>query len=477
MNKTIFISLFILCITLFAEFNFSDAILISDSNINPIFAYPVDIDGDGDDDLITISGGDNIVGWFENQDGMGNFGVQHIITDDYNIPASVEAADLDNDQDMDIVVSFYQSDMLIWFRNTDGAGNFELAQIIASDRDGAFGISVGDVDNDDDIDILMASWEDDTLCWYRNTDGLGNFTLAQIIDDNAAKACRIITADLDTDGDLDAIAATNFTEDKIYWFENTDGSGNFEQSQIITTNVQNVLSICISDIDNDDDLDILSASTDDNKAAWYANTDGNIGSQQIISSSAEDAFHISTADLDNDGDEDVIVSCGVAGRIEVFENLGNSTFGTTQVISTTAPFVHSTLPADLDGDGNLDLVSTFWSDNKIVWFRNEHITSASDELHNSIPLIKDFMNHPNPFNPSTTISYQLTKQSDVEMSIYNLKGQKIKTLIDNSFEQGNHSVIWNGTEDLDKPVSSGIYFYKLNVNSKAEVVKKCLLLK
>ena len=68
--------------------------------------------------------------------------------------ASVAAADLDNDQDTDIVIAFYQSDMLIWFRNTDGAGNFELAQIVASDRDGAFGISVGDVDNDNDMDEI-----------------------------------------------------------------------------------------------------------------------------------------------------------------------------------------------------------------------------------------------------------------------------------------------------------------------------------
>jgi len=90
---------------------------------------------------------------------------------------------------------------------------------------------------------------------------------------------------------------------------------------------------------------------------------------------------------------------------------------------------------------------------------------------------KLYQNNPNPFNPTTTIEFSINNNSIVELSIYNIKGQKIKTLANNDFIKGNHSIIWNGVDKLDKPVSSGIYYYKLNVNGKTEAVKKCLLLK
>ena len=86
-------------------------------------------------------------------------------------------------------------------------------------------------------------------------------------------------------------------------------------------------------------------------------------------------------------------------------------------------------------------------------------------------------NHPNPFNPSTTIEFSIQNDSNVELSIFNIKGQIIKTLAKTEFIKGSHSVIWNGTDDNNKPVSSGVYFYKLNVSGKTEAVKKCLLLK
>ena len=88
-----------------------------------------------------------------------------------------------------------------------------------------------------------------------------------------------------------------------------------------------------------------------------------------------------------------------------------------------------------------------------------------------------FQNYPNPFNPSTTIKFSTQNDSEVELSIYNIKGQKIKTLVQNEFTKGNHSIIWNGDDECGKSVSSGIYYYKLNVSGKTESIKKCLNLK
>ena len=86
-------------------------------------------------------------------------------------------------------------------------------------------------------------------------------------------------------------------------------------------------------------------------------------------------------------------------------------------------------------------------------------------------------NSPNPFNPSTTISFSIPEESKIELTIYNTKGQKVKTLTEDHFEKGNYSIEWNGRDSNGNRVGSGIYFYKLNVNGKSEAVKKCLLLK
>ncbi|MEA2095568.1 MAG: chitobiase/beta-hexosaminidase C-terminal domain-containing protein [Candidatus Cloacimonadota bacterium] len=86
-------------------------------------------------------------------------------------------------------------------------------------------------------------------------------------------------------------------------------------------------------------------------------------------------------------------------------------------------------------------------------------------------------NYPNPFNPQTTITFLIMIESNIELTIYNIKGQKVKTLINEIIPVGDHSVIWNGVDEVGKSVSSGVYFYKLIVNKKTEDVKKCLLLK
>ena len=86
-------------------------------------------------------------------------------------------------------------------------------------------------------------------------------------------------------------------------------------------------------------------------------------------------------------------------------------------------------------------------------------------------------NYPNPFNPTTKISYQLPADSEVELIIYNIKGQKVKTLVDEVLPAGEHSIIWDGRDYNGNRVGSGIYLYKLNVNGKTEAVRKCLLLK
>ena len=100
-------------------------------------------------------------------------------------------------------------------------------------------------------------------------------------------------------------------------------------------------------------------------------------------------------------------------------------------------------------------------------YENQNVVGSGDILIPNIATL--YQNYPNPFNPTTTISF-------VTLEIYNLKGQKVKTLVDELLESGNHTVIWNGTNDNEKSVSSGIYFYKLKTVNHEET-KKMILMK
>ncbi len=123
---------------------------------------------------------------------------------------------------------------------------------------------------------------------------------------------------------------------------------------------------------------------------------------------------------------------------------------------------YNTLPGGPEGWSvilNVEFPPVGIDDNQIV----SHVADLSN-------------NYPNPFNPETTINYQLPENSRVELSVFNLKGQKVKTLINETLESGNHTVIWNGTDNNDKSVSSGIYFYKMKTDNHEET-KKMILMK
>lgn len=84
-------------------------------------------------------------------------------------------------------------------------------------------------------------------------------------------------------------------------------------------------------------------------------------------------------------------------------------------------------------------------------------------------------NYPNPFNPTTTISFSLAERQEIDLSIYNLLGQKIKTLFSGPESAGQHSVKWDATDDSGQKVASGVYFYKLIGEAESASMKMTLL--
>ena len=84
--------------------------------------------------------------------------------------------------------------------------------------------------------------------------------------------------------------------------------------------------------------------------------------------------------------------------------------------------------------------------------------------------------YPNPFNPTTTISYELPENSIVRITIYNVQGREIKVLVNQYQEAGYKSVRWNATNNYGKPISAGMYFYKIRAGEFTQT-RKMLLLK
>jgi Tol biopolymer transport system component len=127
---------------------------------------------------------------------------------------------------------------------------------------------------------------------------------------------------------------------------------------------------------------------------------------------------------------------------------------------------------------NTSNLGIYWVEvDKLIDSLRESIpTSIIDLEYNTISEFDLEQNFPNPFNPATEIRYSLRKPSFVILIIYNLQGQEIKTL-QNSFQNaGQYSTFWNGTDDKDNPVSSGIYFYRLQTD-ESNLQKKMILIR
>ena len=139
---------------------------------------------------------------------------------------------------------------------------------IATTANGAESAFAADMDGDGDMDIVSASYVDHTIAWYENNGAADpSFTAADIAT-NAYGATSVFAADMDGDGDLDIVSAS-YSDDKIAWYENNGAADPSFTTVNIATNADEAYSVYVADLDNDGDLDIVSASRGDDTIAWY----------------------------------------------------------------------------------------------------------------------------------------------------------------------------------------------------------------
>jgi hypothetical protein len=137
---------------------------------------------------------------------------------------------------------------------------------------------------------------------------------------------------------------------------------------------------------------------------------------------------------------------------------------------------------DQEDDGYFQILAKGFNSYGLQRFSDIIVTSVASDLNPAIVEdFKLFQNYPNPFNPTTRIEFSLPIAMDVELTVFNILGQQVSTLINDQRSAGNHSVLWNANDLNGMKLSSGIYFYMLKASGidgkEFQEIKKMLLLK
>ena len=102
-------------------------------------------------------------------------------------------------------------------------------------------------------------------------------------------------------------------------------------------------------------------------------------------------------------------------------------------------------------------------------------TSAGDGLPGRLPAVALHPNHPNPFNPSTTLKFSLSRDSQVRLTVHDLMGRAVRTLVDGDRPAGEHGVLWDGRDDRGEAVGTGVYFVRVETRDGVDSRKIALI--
>lgn len=413
-----------------------------------------DFDQDGDLDIVIASA--NFIGWYENLDGLGTYGFPLPIQIDLIQSFSLCPADIDNDGKIDLVVSFFDEDQVVWYRNL-GNGSFSTLNLISSGLLRAGGVNAVDLDGDDDLDLVLGVSNGNGLYWVENIDGLGTFGTRITIDANISQARTQAIGDIDGDGDMD-ILTNSVGSNYLSWFENVDGLGSFTTQHSIDPVGLYTNYVYLFEINGDGDLDILSEKSD--AVIWRENLDGlgNFSSFMVIDDQTLNPSDAIAKDLDNDGDLDILSSFSTGNRVAWYENEdGLGGFGSQNIIDPDLQSPRTVHAADLDGDGDLDVLSAALSNlgRELVWYENLTILGVQDN-----ELVNIFSIYPNPVRDKLTIESNL---SIYNVRVYDFLGRLVLEHFDTSAALSARRV--NSQDDFKQidlsTISSGVFIVKI----------------
>lgn len=419
-----FIILLSMCFTTLPGLAQFDSESVITSTAQTVFdMYAADLDGDNDVDLLYAGVEDDKIIWFENTDGLGNFDTgSEIDTEDG--AAAVFAADLDGDNDLDVISGSRDSGRLLWYENLDGAGSFGAEQVVDTGVLATFFVGAYDLDGDNDLDIVSVSSNQNRIVWYENLDGQGTFGTDNFIatTPSSADMVQLAVGDLDGDNDNDIAAVLGGLnqDDQLIWVENTDGQGSYGPvNEILVDGGRFSNDLALGDIDNDNDLDIVVVFGVDTQVGWFENTDGQgaFGPLNTITSTGSNTRSLVVNDINGDAFVDIVVVSNSNNSVTYFENTAG-TFSSGQEVTTTLDTAFFVTAADLNGDSKTDIVVASHNDDTVAWYTNV------------FPLATEDFNAPHVSVSPNPTSSLLRIETDLQIStisLFNVLGEQILT--------------------------------------------------
>lgn len=470
------------------EFVLDNALVtgIPDVGLN---SYPAlaDIDGDGDYDLLIGRDG-SLLFYYQN---TGNK-TAPVWTRQHTTFAPVESttywknptfADIDYDGDLDLIYGTSTGDIYV-YRNNGTAANpvFQLYsdyfKIIKATGNSAT-VSLADFDGDGDYDLLSGVWTG-KFEYFRNNGSymtpIFNPVNMSFSNITVGSYSAPVFVDIDNDGDLDIVSGA--LNGQIYCYINNNGTFAPDNTMFSGIDIGFTSIPVLVDLDGDGDLDLLVGAETGANYKFFLN-DGNNVFEENTTFFSGIAFpnysRPALADIDNDDDYDLIIG-RINGTLIYYRNDGDkhnpiwtrddSMFEGVKVKQSAHPGF-----ADLDGDGRKDLVLGEY-DGNFTFYRNLFApASIENEGANWISNFELFQNYPNPFNPETTIKYRISEGSKINISVYDILGSLVQTLVDDYKTAGEYEIRFNA-----KDLSSGIYFYSMKT-TEGVISKKLILLK
>ncbi len=322
-----------------------------------------DVDGDGDLDMVTAgygsSGGTATV---KKNNGDGTFGVGVSYSTEGDKSLALVLADIDGDGDKDLITAGYgSSGGKVTVRKNNGSGSFGAAVQYSMEATGSSALSLADIDNDGDLDMISAGQNNTTgSVSVRKNDGSGSFGAVVQYTSEGTQSFGVTLADIDGDGDLDLVSSGYDNKSGKVTIRLNNGSGVFGTAAQYTSEQYDSRAISMTDIDGDGDLDMISVGNQlgQNVSVRMNNGDGTFGAVKQYTTNSYVGLAISMSDVDGDGDPDMLIA-GQAdqGIVSLLKNNGDGTFASPISYTTEDALSFGISASDIDKDGVLDMLT------------------------------------------------------------------------------------------------------------------------